>query len=48
MAGTVNPNGSVTAPKGSLFLTSNGSGVADRAWINTGGGTVWTAITTAS
>lgn len=48
MAGTANPNTSVTAPKGSLFLTSNGSGVGDRAWINTGGGTAWTAITTAS
>jgi hypothetical protein len=38
---------SVSAAKGSLYLRSNGSGTGDRAYINTDGGTTWTAITTA-
>lgn len=48
LSGVGSPNGSVTAPKGSLFLATNGSGVGDRAFINTNGATAWTAITTAS
>jgi hypothetical protein len=47
-AGAINPNGVVAANIGSLFLTNNGTGVANRAWINTDGVTAWTAITTAS
>ena len=38
----------VSAAKGSLYLRSDGSGVADRAYINTNGTTGWAAITTAS
>jgi hypothetical protein len=37
---------SATAGKGSLYLRSDGSGIADRAYINTDGGTTWTALTT--
>ena len=36
----------ISAAKGSLYLRSDGTGVADRAYINTDGGTTWTAITT--
>lgn len=46
MSGTGDPNGAVTAPKGSLYLRTDGGGVNDRAWINTNAGTVWTAIVT--
>lgn len=46
--GTGSPNTVVTATKGSLFLRTDGSGVGDRAYINTDGATAWTAITTAA
>jgi hypothetical protein len=46
--GTGSPNTVVTAPKGSLYLRLDGSGVADRAYINTDGATAWTAISTAA
>ena len=39
---------SLTAAKGSLYLRSDGTGTTDRAYINTDGGTTWTAITTAA
>jgi hypothetical protein len=39
---------SFTAPKGSLYLRTNGSGTGDRAYINTDGMTTWTALTTAA
>lgn len=38
---------SLSAAKGSLYLRSDGSGIADRAYINTNGSTTWTAIATA-
>lgn len=38
---------SVSAPKGSFYLRSDGSGVADRAYININGTTTWTAVATA-
>lgn len=38
----------VTAAKGSLYLRSDGSGTGDRMYVNTDGGTTWTAITTAA
>lgn len=38
---------SMTAPKGSLYLRTDGSGAANRAYINTDAGTTWTAISTA-
>lgn len=37
---------SLAAAKGSLYLRSDGSGVNDRAYINTDGSTTWTAIVT--
>jgi len=39
---------SITAAKGSLYLRSDGSGTTNRAYINTDGGTTWTALTTAA
>ena len=48
LSGAGDPNGSVTATKGSLYLNLTGSGAADRAWINTNGGTVWTNLVTAA
>ncbi len=44
--GAGSPNASVTAPKGSLYLATNGTGVNDRLYINTDGATAWTAIVT--
>lgn len=38
----------IAAGKGSLYLRSDGSGVADRAYINTNGSTTWTALSTAA
>jgi hypothetical protein len=45
---TTSPNGALTAPKGSICLVSNGSGVNDRLWTNTDGGTTWTSVTCAA
>lgn len=39
---------SLAAAKGSLYLRSDGSTTNDRAYINTDGGTTWTAVTTAA
>ena len=36
----------LSAAKGSLYLRSDGSGVADRMYVNTDGGTTWTAVAT--
>ena len=38
----------LSAAKGSLYLRSDGTGTGDRAYINTDGGTTWTALTTAA
>lgn len=46
ISGAGDPNGVVTAPKGSLYLNLTGSAVNDRAWINTNGITAWTFIVT--
>ena len=46
LSGSGSPNGSVTAPKGSLFLRTNGSSTNNRMYVNTDSGTTWTAITT--
>jgi hypothetical protein len=46
LCGAGDPNTVVTATKGSLYLNTAGSGVGDRAWINTTGAAVWTAVTT--
>jgi hypothetical protein len=37
---------SLSAAKGSLYLRTNGSGTTDRMYVNTDGGTTWTAVTT--
>lgn len=34
------------ATKGSLYVNTGGTGVADRLYINTDGSTTWTAIST--
>jgi len=39
---------SMAAPKGSLYLRTNGTTTNDRAYINTDGSTTWTALTTAA
>lgn len=38
----------LSAAKGSLYLRSDGTTTNDRAYINTDGGTTWTALTTAA
>jgi len=48
ISGSGSPSGSVTAPKGSLYLRTDGSSTSTRAYINTNSGTGWSAITTAS
>ena len=45
--GSGSPNTALSAAKGSLYLRSDGGGVADRAYINTDGATAWTAVATA-
>jgi hypothetical protein len=35
-----------SAPKGSLYLRTNGSGTSDRLYVNTDAGTTWTAVAT--
>jgi len=42
------PNTTITAPKGSLALSTAGSSTSTRLFINTDGATAWTAITTAT
>jgi len=39
---------SAAAPKGSLYLRTDGTTTNDRAYINTDGSTTWTALTTAA
>jgi hypothetical protein len=46
VSGSGSPSGSVTAGQGSLYLRTDGSSTSTRAYINTNGGTTWTAITT--
>lgn len=38
----------ITASKGSLYLRSDGSTTNNRMYVNTDGGTTWTAVTTAA
>jgi hypothetical protein len=38
----------VSAPKGSVYLRTDGSSTSTRLYVNTDGATAWTAITTAS
>lgn len=39
---------SLSAPKGSLYIRTDGTTTNDRAYINTDGSTTWTALTTAA
>ncbi len=48
LAGSGDPNGSVTAGQGSIYLRVDGSSTSTRAYINSNAGTTWVAITTAS
>lgn len=48
IAGAGSPAGAVTAPKGSLYLRTDGTTTNDRAYINTDASTTWTALTTAA
>lgn len=45
-AGTGDPT--FSAPKGTLYVRLDGSGVANRLWINTNGTTGWTNFTSAA
>lgn len=38
----------ITAAKGSMYLNTTGTSTSTRAYINTDGGTTWTAVTTAA
>jgi len=38
----------MTAPKGSLYVRTDGSSTSTRMYINTDGGTTWTNFTTAA
>ncbi len=46
--GAGDPNGSVTAPQGSLYLNTTGNSTSTRAFINSNSATTWIAVTTAS
>lgn len=39
---------SITAPQGSLYLRTDGTSTSTRAYVNLGGTTAWTGITTAA
>ena len=46
--GSGSPNAVLTAPKGSLYLRTDGSSTSTRAYINTDAATAWTSVTTAT
>lgn len=46
LSGTGAPG--MTAPQGSLYMRLDGSGIADRAYVNTDGATAWTNFVTAT
>lgn len=46
VSGAGSPDTAVTAPQGSMYLRTDGTGVNDRAYINTDGATAWTALVT--
>ena len=45
-AGTGAPT--ISAPKGSFYMRTDGSSTSTRMYINTDGATTWTAVTTAA
>lgn len=46
--GTGSPNTALTAPKGSLYIRTDGSSSSTRVYVNTDASTAWTNITTAA
>jgi hypothetical protein len=46
LVGAGSPNGVITSEVGSIYMNSTGSGVNDRIWVNTDGGTTWTFVVT--
>ena len=48
LSGTGSPSGSVTAPKGSIYLRTDGSATNNRMYVNIDGAGAWTPVTTAS
>ena len=48
LSGSGDPNGAVTAAKGSLYMRTDGSSTSTRAYVNTDGATAWTSVTTAT
>ena len=38
----------ISAAQGSLYLRTDGSGIANRLYVNTNGSTTWTAVSTAA
>lgn len=45
-AGTGSPSGALTAPKGSIYIRTDGSSGATRIYVNTDSSTTWTAVNT--
>ncbi len=45
LSGTGSPNGSVTAPQGSIYLDTAGASADAILYVNTNGATAWTALT---
>lgn len=45
--GTTTP-GNTSAPQGTLFLNTAGSGTTDRLWVNTDGSTTWAYFTSSA
>ena len=48
LSGAGTPNGTITAPLGSLYLRSDGSGVANRLYVNTNSAVAWTNFVSAA
>jgi hypothetical protein len=46
--GTGDPSGSVSAPKGSLYMRLDGSSTSTRVYVNTDGSTGWANLTSSS
>jgi hypothetical protein len=46
--GTGDPNGALTAPKGSLYTRTDATTTTTRLWVNTDASTAWASITTSA
>jgi hypothetical protein len=47
-SGTATPSGSVSAPKGSLYIDTDATSTTTRLYINTDGGTTWATFTSSA